>query len=96
MPPRKKTQKSYRIYASGIGEYYLDMLTVEASLKQRTEPMEAGSLLCAKLQERTEKRNTMVKYLAEKRGIEFEEMWALLLSGDMPSDEEVEEIEEIE
>lgn len=96
MPPKEKAIKSDRIYASGIGEYYRDALKIEAALKQRSEPIEAGSLLCAKLQEREEKRIKMVRYMAQKRGIEFEQMWDLLLRGEFLSAEEIESASAIE
>lgn len=94
MPPKEKPYKSDRIYASGLGEYYRDVLKIEATLKQRTEPIEAGSLLCAKLQERAPKREAMVQYMADKRGISFREMWNLLLNGEPLSAEEISGLEE--
>jgi hypothetical protein len=50
-------------------------------LKGKTKTAEATSLFCAKLQEREPKRNAMVQYLADKRGITFQEMWLQLLNG---------------
>jgi hypothetical protein len=91
---RKKAVKTTRIYASGIGEYYLDALKIEAALKQRTEPIEAGSLICAKLKEREDYRNKMVQYIADKRGLTYAEMRDQLLAGDSLTDEELEEIKD--
>jgi hypothetical protein len=70
-----------RFYINYIGECYDDALVVEAILKNRTKAAEAASLLCAKLQEREARRNYMVQYLANKRGISFEDMWNQLLTG---------------
>jgi hypothetical protein len=70
-----------RQYISYLGEYYDDCWTIEAELKSRTKTTEGASLLCAKLQEREEKRNKMVQYLADKRGISFKEMWNQILTG---------------
>lgn len=70
-----------RQYISYLGEYYDDCWTIEAELKGKTKTAEGASLLCAKLQERDEKRNKMVQYLADKRGISFKEMWNQILIG---------------
>ena len=66
-----------------LGPYYREMLAVEAALKGRSQTEEGGSLLCAMLQQRTDKRNDMVKYLARRRGMTFEQMWDALLNGDI-------------
>lgn len=70
-----------RQHISYLGEYYDDCWTIEAELKGRTKTQEGASLLCAKLQERDEKRNKMVQYLADKRGISFKDMWNQILTG---------------
>lgn len=86
-----------RFYVSWMGEYYMDALKVEAALKGRTQANEAASLLGAKLQEREEKRKNMVNYLAKKRGIPYEEMYQLLVSGNYnPSTDELIELEDEE
>ena len=70
-----------RQYVSYLGEYYDDCWTIEADLKSRTKTAEGASLLCNKLQEREEIRNRMIQYLADKRGISFQEMWNQVLIG---------------
>ena len=70
-----------RQYVSYLGEYYDDCWTIEAELKSRTKTTEGASLLCIKLQEREETRNRMIQYLANKRGISFQEMWNQVLMG---------------
>lgn len=66
---------------SSMGEYYEDLLTVDAAINDRTEASQATSLLYAKLQEREVKIIQRVKYLAAKRGISFEAMWLQILKG---------------
>ena len=73
--------RTRRLQIPDLGEYYSDMLQIEAALKNRTIPQEASSLLCSKLQEREDKRRKMVEHLATKRGISFDDMWAQLISG---------------
>jgi hypothetical protein len=73
--------KTKRIQIPDLGEYYNDMLRIEAVLKNRTLPQEASILLCATLHQREEHRRRMVEYLAHKRQISFEEMWQQLLDG---------------
>lgn len=86
-----------RFYVSWMGEYYMDALRVEAILKGRTQANEAASLLGAKLQEREEKRRKMVDYLAQKRGIPYQEMYQQLVSGTYsPSTDELNELDEEE
>jgi plasmid stability protein len=87
MAPRDKDRQ----YASGMGEFYLDALAVEAALKQRSIAAEAGSLLCAKLQEREARRTAMVLYMANRRNISFNQMWSLLLGGEIPTAEDLSE-----
>lgn len=91
----KATDRQYMAFP---GEYYDDALTVEAALKNRSKSLEASSLLCAKLQERKPKRDEMVQYLADKRGIAFKEMWNLILMGKYEplSSEELAKISEID
>ena len=89
---------SKRFVVSWLGEYYMDCLEVEAALKDRTRAMEGSSLLCSLLQQRDEKRQKMVQYLADKRGIPYEEMWSQLRDGNYTpiTKEEREIIEETE
>jgi len=91
----KPTDRQYMAFP---GEYYDDALTVESVLKNRSKSQEASSLLCAKLQERKPKRDEMIQYLADKRGISFKEMWNLILGGKYEpfSSEELAKISEID
>lgn len=69
-----------RVTISDLGEYYYDLLTIEARLKNRTLANESNSLICAKLMERAPTRERMLKYLAWKRGITEQEVIRLILA----------------
>ncbi|NWF61735.1 MAG: hypothetical protein HXY43_21380 [Fischerella sp.] len=81
--PRKDEmpRKDERLAIPGLGEYYNDVLTVDAWVNGRTKVSQAQSLLCAKLQERDKLIKERVEYLAKKRGITFDQMWAEILNG---------------
>lgn len=81
--PRKDEmpRKDERLAIPALGEYYNDVLTVDAWVNGRTKVAQAQSLLCAKLQERDKLIRERVEYLAKKRGITFDEMWAEILNG---------------
>lgn len=70
-----------RLRIQNLGEYYNDALTVEAFIKNRSTAAEANSLLSAQLYRRKDSRESMVRELARKRGISFEEMWDAILAG---------------
>lgn len=97
-PEEKMPKATERQYIAYLGEYYDDAWTIEAELKGKPKTVEGASLLCAKLQEREEKRTKMVQYLADKRGISFKEMWNQILIGKYQplSGEELAKIGEID
>ena len=70
-----------RFSIAPIGEFYMDLLTLDSWINARTNSTQANSLLCAKLQEREPKIRERVNYLAKKRGISFDEMWLQILKG---------------
>lgn len=72
---------SKRIQIPFPGDWYFDLLTIDAAINGRSVPVQSQSLLCAKLQERETKIKERVQYMAEKRGISYEQCWRLLLSG---------------
>ncbi|WP_392530206.1 hypothetical protein [Nostoc sp. C117] len=74
-------RKDERLAIPGLGEYYNDVLTVDAWVNGRTKVVQAQSLLCAKLQERDKLIKERVEYLAKKRGITFDQMWEQILNG---------------
>lgn len=64
------------------GEYYGDMLALEAFLKGgRSLSEEACNLLCARLMQRREIRGEMLEHLARKRGISVEALVEDILKG---------------
>lgn len=71
-----------RFSIAPIGEFYRDLLEVDAWINARTASTQANSLLCAKLQEREAKIKDRVSYLARKRGISPDEMWVQILKGE--------------
>lgn len=77
MAPRKDD----RLLISSLGEYYEDLLTIDAFVAGNSKPQQGKSLLSAKLNEKEINLKERVAYLAKKRGIEFNEMWATILKG---------------
>ncbi|BAZ50679.1 hypothetical protein NIES4103_32960 [Nostoc sp. NIES-4103] len=74
-------RKDERLAIPALGEYYNDVLTVDAWINGRSKVVQAQSLLCAKLQERDKLIKERVEYLAKKRGITPNEMWEQILNG---------------
>jgi hypothetical protein len=70
-----------RFSISPLGEFYMDVLTVDSWINARSRSIQANSLLCAKLQEREPRVRERVAYLAKKRGISADELWAQILQG---------------
>ncbi len=71
-----------RLVIAAIGEFYLDLLTVDSWINQRSRPQQGAFLLCSLLQEKEERIRDQVQYLADKRGIPFDEMWRQILRGE--------------
>lgn len=74
-------KKTERFQIPTLGEWYQDLLAIDSAINDRSEPTQAHSLLCSKLQEREPKMKERVHYLANKRRISFEEMWDQILTG---------------
>ena len=71
-----------RIQIRDPGEYYTDMLKLEAFLKGgRSLGEEACNLLSARLMQRAEIRNEMLHHLAIKRGISRDDLVLAILNG---------------
>ncbi|MFG6100502.1 hypothetical protein SPB21_35015 [Leptothoe sp. ISB3NOV94-8A] len=64
-----------------LGEYYNDLLAIEAWLKDRSAPTEAQNMLCSALTEREATRNAIIERLARKRGISAEALIDQILAG---------------
>ena len=70
-----------RLQLPNLGEWYEDLLRVDALINGRSMPQQGQSLLCSKLQEREAKIRERVAYLASKRNISPDEMWRQMVSG---------------
>lgn len=94
MAPRRDD----RLALPALGEWYDDLLTIDAWINNRSKPQQGQNLLYAKLQEREPRIFERLKYLAEKRGISPEEMRLQILAGKAQrlSVEEVTDISEEE
>lgn len=67
---------------TNLGEWYEDLLRIEAWITGRTMAAQGSSLLCAKLQEREKRSHDRVAYLAKKRGLSKDELWFQILKGE--------------
>ena len=81
--------KIKRIALPPIGEYYSDMLLYDSFITGRSQSMQASSLLCAKLQEREQKIEARLEYLAEKRNISVSELKKQIRDGQVTNDDDV-------
>lgn len=70
-----------RFSISALGEWYRDLLAIDAWINARTDSAQANSLLCAKLQERESRIKERVEYLAKKRGVDPEILWQQIIKG---------------
>lgn len=73
--------KLERLYVSPLGETYIDALTIEAWIKNRSISMEAQSLLCSALMKRAGYRDAILEELARKRGISVDALKDQILTG---------------
>ncbi|MGG6263219.1 hypothetical protein ACQ4M3_08055 [Leptolyngbya sp. AN03gr2] len=73
--------KDDRLRIPSLGEWYEDLLRVDSAITGNSEPVQAASLLRAKLKERELIIEKRVRYLAAKRGITYEDMWLQILQG---------------
>lgn len=89
-------RKDGRFTISPLGEFYRDFLTVDAWINNRTTAIQANSLLCEKLMQRQTEIRDLIAYLAKKRAISTEELWAQILSGTAQKKKLAEEVEETE
>ena len=70
-----------RLYLAPLGEQYEDLLAIDAFLAGNSIPQQGKSSLSTYLKQKKPYIEEGVKYLARKRGISFEEMWDLILTG---------------
>ncbi|GJD19394.1 hypothetical protein RIVM261_043500 [Rivularia sp. IAM M-261] len=62
-------RREERLQIPALGEFFDDLLDIDAELSNRTRVQQAQSLLSEKLNERIPDIEQRIKYLAEKRGI---------------------------
>lgn len=74
--------KRERFPIAPLGEYYKDLLLIDSWINDRSMAMQANSLLCSKLQEREDRIQRRVEYLARKRGMSTDELWKAILKGE--------------
>lgn len=79
-PVMAKTPNRFSIAA--VGEFYRDLLEVDAWTHARTAATQANSILCDSLQQREEAIRNQVTYLAQKRGMTSDELWRQILKGE--------------
>ena len=89
------SRKDGRLTIAPIGEFYEDLLKVDALINARTIAAQANSLLCAKLMQRQQEVSDRVVYLAKKKGISSEELWTQILNGTAQRKTLAEDIEEM-
>lgn len=73
--------RTKRMSIPDIGTFYTDLLLVDAAINSRTAPVQAQSLLCAKLQEREKIIRERVQYIADRDGKPFDDVWKALRDG---------------
>ncbi len=74
-------KKDDRLIIAPLGEPYEDLLSIDAFLAGNSIPQQGKSSLSAYLKQKKPHIEEGVKYLARKRKITFEEMWDLILTG---------------
>jgi hypothetical protein len=73
-------RREERLQIPALGEYYDDLLDLDAELSSRTKVQQAQSLISERLQEKMFGIRERVQYLADKRGITFNQMWGEILA----------------
>ena len=68
------------IHLGNVGEYYTDMLELEAFIKNSSLTVQAETLLRTHLFQRTKYRNEALEHLAWKRQISVEELKKQILT----------------
>lgn len=73
-------RREERLQIPALGEFFDDLLDVDAELSNRTRVQQAQSLLSEKLNERIPDIEQRIKYLAEKRGITSDQLRGEMLA----------------
>ncbi|MDJ0702102.1 MAG: hypothetical protein QNJ46_02380 [Leptolyngbyaceae cyanobacterium MO_188.B28] len=69
-----------QIHLGNLGEYYTDMLKLEAFIKHSSLTAQAETLLRTQLFQRTKYRNEVLEHLAWKRQVSIEELKKQILT----------------
>ncbi len=72
-----------RLVIAPLGEPYEDLLAIDAFLAGNSVPQQGKSSLSAYLKQKKPYIEEGVRYLARKRQVSFEEMWDLILTGEV-------------
>jgi hypothetical protein len=75
-------KRDKRLTLTPLGEYYADLLQLDAWITGRSQGMQGASLLTDKLQEREAMIKERIEYLARKRNIPSEDMRLQILKGE--------------
>ena len=78
----KPVGKLTKIQLAPLGEYYADLLTLDAWINGRANSGQAHNLLCSKLMQREAMIKERVEYLARKRGVDPDLLWLQILKGE--------------
>lgn len=73
-------RREERLQIPALGEFYDDLLDIDAELSSRTRVQQAQSLLSEKLNERAPDIKKRIKYLADKRGVSSDQIWSEILA----------------
>ena len=71
-----------RLQLPKLGEYYDDLLTIDAWICGRTKAAQGQALLYSTLLEREQLMKEKIDYLAKKRGVSPDELWKGILLGE--------------
>lgn len=74
-------RKDERLIIAPIGEFYEDVLRIDAWITAQSVASQGRSLLCAKLMQRLPEIRSRVEYLAKKRCMSADDLWIQILEG---------------
>ncbi len=96
--PVMSPRRDDRFKMAPLSEYYEDLLKADAFVARTTLSAHARSLLQSSLGKKEAKILARVDYLAKKRNLSIDEMWAVIHAGkaEQPSKEEGAELQEDE
>lgn len=75
-------RKDERLMIAPLGEFYEDLLKIDAWATAQTIAGQGKLLLCERLMQRQEGIRSRIEYLATKRGVTIDELWMQVLKGE--------------